>query len=282
MMAQTPNLSHCAGLVRDFDRDRFMTALFAPPDRREALMALYAFNVEIARIRESVREPMAGLIRLQWWRDTFTAAEQGRKIDRHPVALPLVETIRERGLSFDALETILTAREVDLESFGPGDLAAVESYAENTSGILSRLALGILGSEDDGALRAAHLVGTAWALIGQARAVPFHLSMGRLTLPEDVLVGAKSSGAEMLAGQAPPSAIAAGVKALGERAAELLGAARRLPVAREALPGLLLGILADCHLAVLRRCGWNPFDPRVSLPRHRPLRLAWARWRGRF
>jgi len=47
--------------VRRHDRDRFQTVLFAPAARREALFALYAFNYEIARVRERISErPSAG------------------------------------------------------------------------------------------------------------------------------------------------------------------------------------------------------------------------------
>jgi NADH dehydrogenase [ubiquinone] 1 alpha subcomplex assembly factor 6 len=66
-----PELSYCAQQLRRLDPDRYLTALFAPDRRREGLFALYAFNLEVARAREAVREPMMGLIRLQWWRDAL-------------------------------------------------------------------------------------------------------------------------------------------------------------------------------------------------------------------
>ena len=75
------------------DRDRYRTALFAPPDRREALFALYAFNYEIARVRESVTTPMLGQIRLQWWREVVEAAYAGMPRRTHEVAVPLAATI---------------------------------------------------------------------------------------------------------------------------------------------------------------------------------------------
>jgi hypothetical protein len=46
--------SELARLVRRHDRDRFLTVLFAPLPHRAALLALYAFNYEIARTREVV------------------------------------------------------------------------------------------------------------------------------------------------------------------------------------------------------------------------------------
>src|SRR5215469_12593939 len=86
-------LSPVAALVRQHDHDRFQTALFAPAARREALFALYAFNYEIARVRESVREPALGEIRLEWWRQAVDAAYLG-KPPRHPVAEAVAEAVR--------------------------------------------------------------------------------------------------------------------------------------------------------------------------------------------
>src|SRR6266403_2826460 len=84
--AKADRLSPVAALVRRHDRDRFQTVLFAPVARREALFALYAFNYEIARARETVTQPMLGQIRLQWWRENIFAAFEGGVVLHHPGA----------------------------------------------------------------------------------------------------------------------------------------------------------------------------------------------------
>ncbi|MDO8606235.1 MAG: phytoene/squalene synthase family protein [Phaeospirillum sp.] len=281
-MASMPDLSPAARLARDFDRERFITALFAPPERREALMLLYAFNVEVARVRESVHEPMAGMIRLQWWRDTIGAAHDGRPLDHHPIAGPLGELIRRHELPVGMFERLLAAREQDLEVGGPADLAAAETYAADTSSTLTALALAVLGEDGEEELAAGHHVGIAWALVGQVRALGFHLSIGRLTLPEAVLAEAGTTGELVLAGKAPRQALIQAAKAMAHCAKTHLGIARRIRVGRRALPALLPAVLADGHLKVLERAGWDPFDGRVSVPRPQPLRLAWANFRGKF
>ena len=45
--------AYCEAQVRAGDRDRFLAALFAPAQHRAGLFALYAFNLEIARVREA-------------------------------------------------------------------------------------------------------------------------------------------------------------------------------------------------------------------------------------
>ena len=77
----------CETLVRAGDKDRFLATLFAPAEHRAAIFAVYAFNLEIARIREVAREPLAGEIRLQWWSDVLSEALGGGgrgEVEGHP------------------------------------------------------------------------------------------------------------------------------------------------------------------------------------------------------
>src|SRR5579872_6213314 len=103
-------ISSLAALVREHDRDRYQTALFAPADRRAALFALYAFNYEVARVRESVTQPMLGQIRLQWWREAVEAAFAGAPPRHHEVAGPLAAAIGEFGLTRRHFDRLIDAR----------------------------------------------------------------------------------------------------------------------------------------------------------------------------
>ena len=137
--------SPLAELVRQHDRDRYQTALFAPADRREALFALYAFNYEIARVREIVTQPMLGQIRLQWWREAVDAAYEGAPARPHEVAEPLAAVIRGHALTRTHFDRMIDTREHDLADEPPATLAALENYAEGTAATLLSLALEVLG-----------------------------------------------------------------------------------------------------------------------------------------
>src|ERR1700730_8766640 len=115
-----------AALLRRHDRDRFQTALFAPAQRREALLALYAFNYEIARVRESVREPMLGQIRLQWWREAIATAYEGGAARHHEVVEEITAATRGRSLSRAHFYRQIDARERDLDDTPPATLNALE------------------------------------------------------------------------------------------------------------------------------------------------------------
>src|SRR5215475_14937298 len=93
----TVETSYCAQILRRQDPERYLTALFAPFGRREALFALYAFNLELARARESVREPLMGRMRLQWWREALEEIAAGRP-RAHEVVRPLAAAIAAHGL----------------------------------------------------------------------------------------------------------------------------------------------------------------------------------------
>ena len=63
--------------VRAADPDRYFATLFAPASQRPFLFTLYAFHAELARVAETVREPMLGAIRLEWWRESAEVASKG-------------------------------------------------------------------------------------------------------------------------------------------------------------------------------------------------------------
>src|ERR1700736_5526408 len=113
--ARTDRLSPVAALVRRHDRDRYQTVLFAPAARREALFALYAFNHEIARVRERVTEPTLGRIRLEWWRETIAAAYEDGPVRGDVVVEALSDAIRGHGLTREHFDRLIDARERDLD-----------------------------------------------------------------------------------------------------------------------------------------------------------------------
>lgn len=272
-MVQPLLLSPLADTVHRHDRDRFATVMFAPRERREGVLALYAFNAEVARIREMVREPMAGMVRLQWWREVVEGKRE-EEAARSPVAGPLRAVIRDQNLPIALFETMLDARERDLERTPFADLDEVTAYAEATAGSLAELAVMALGCHDTRNRAAARATGTAWALTGLIRAVPLHLSTGWLALPQDLIAAAGSNAEAVLSGRAPKTALIGAVQAMAEAALNHLTRARHARPGRRGLSVLLIATLARAHLKTLRRAGYDPFDGRVAIRRPMPLRLA--------
>ena len=267
----------CAEEVRQHDRERWLTALYAPEPARSRLMALYAFNLEVARARENVTQPTLGLMRLQWWRDALAENVQGR-----PRAHPVAQALAALTLDRDAVERMLSARELDMEDRPIADLAALEAYAEATSAGLSHLALDLLEIGDADARAAARHVGIAWSLVGLLRALPFHASRRRLYLPASLLEQTATDAEAVLAGHFD-AGLGRAVATVAATAAAHLRAARERRVPRQALPVLLPATLADRHLARLRRRGHDPFRLVAGPPSPiDQLALLWRAWRGVF
>ncbi|MCP5365955.1 MAG: squalene/phytoene synthase family protein [Hyphomicrobiales bacterium] len=266
------DVSYCLQQARRHDRDRLLCALFAAPGPRDALVALLAFNLEAARVRETVSEPLIGLMRLQWWRDALDPIFAGTP-PHHQVAMPLSAAVRAHGLSRRHFERLLDARRFDLEDEPPATLADLESYAEATSGGLTLLALEALGARGDAAREAGRRVGIAWALAGLMRAVPYHARLGKSFLPADRAAAAGLPPGVLFDDRHRDrhrDGIAAVVQAVAGAAAGHLRAARDLRPGVEAAarPALLPAALADGHLADLRRARFDPFarPPRPTGP----------------
>jgi NADH dehydrogenase [ubiquinone] 1 alpha subcomplex assembly factor 6 len=274
-----------AAIVRAQDRDRFLTALFAPQSARGALMALYAFNYEIAKTREVVREPMLGRIRLEWWRESVDAIYAGAPLRRHDVVAALAAAAREKNLTRAHLERLIDARERDLLEEPPADLAALEAYARESSVPLVLLALEALGVRDAAAAAAAEGIGMSYALVGLMRAAGFHARLRRSWLPAD-LVAAEGVALEtsLFALKWVPG-LGAVARTVAARARSHLEAARARAreVPRAALPALLPGVLATRTLRTLERAGYDLLSPALARPDGgRSLALALAALRGRY
>ncbi len=278
-MADPRGLSENGMTVRRYDRDRFITALFAPPERREDLFTLYAFNIEIARIRETVSEAMLGQIRLQWWRDTMDRVCAGTP-GHHPLADQLSELVLRQSLPRPLFDRLIEAREHDMLDQPLESLAQLKLYVEDSSAGLSELAALVLGGEDAATQEAARHVGQAWGLIGLLRAHPFMIKARRLHLP---ITEKGLDIEEVLAGEKPPGLIEL-AEQIAQTAAGHLASARKLRrgVSRAAIPALLQAKLADAYLGKLRKTGFDVTDREWSAVNTKPLSLMMAMGLGRF
>jgi phytoene synthase len=176
--------AHCEAVVRAADKDRFLAALFAPAERRRHLFALYAFNGEIARVRELAREALPGEIRLQWWRDVLDGEARG-EVSANPVAAALLDTVKACGLPLDPLVRLIDAHAFDLYDDAMATLADLDAYGRDTDGALMSLAARILG--DDAAMAAAESAGIACTVTNRLRSFPVDVARRQMFVPLEIL-----------------------------------------------------------------------------------------------
>lgn len=205
----------CERLVRDEDPDRAVAVQFAPAEARRHLLALYAFNIETARVRDQISQPLPGEIRLQWWRDIIapTAISAGagepaaeRSGGGHPVAAALLDTIARFDLPPAAFERFLDARIFDLYDDPMPSVTAFEGYAGDTASALIVMAAMILDrSKAPEVSDAAGHAGVAQAAVGALRLLPLHRRRRQVFLPADLLAAAGCPAEALIAGEAEPT-----------------------------------------------------------------------------
>ena len=264
--------SHCADLVRAADRDRFIASLFAPADRRPALQALYAFDAEVARVREVAHTALPGEIRLQWWSEVI-ARERDGEANANPVASALLATMEKFQLRRELLLDLIEARRFDLYEDPMPTLAELETYLRRTSSSLVSLAATILTGAEFEAVTAP--AGIASGLAQALRAFLLHVTRRQLFLPVDMLERHKVHLHDVFAGRSSPGLAAAFAELRDVARRHLATAGQELkPLPHQVVPALLPLAVVRPWLARSERR--DPFTP-VELA---PWRRQWLIWRA--
>jgi 15-cis-phytoene synthase len=268
--------AYCENLVRAGDKDRWLASLFAPADRRAHLHALYAFNLEVARVRDLAREPMAGEIRLQWWREALAGTRPGEAA-ASPVAAALLETIARHGLARQTLLDLIEARAFDLYNDVMPTLEAFAGYGRRTASGLIALAARVLDPDRDVA-EAAGPAGIAYAATGLLRSFALHASRGQLYLPADVLERHGVLASDVFAGRATDALRAARAELVAFARAQFDDfAARRRTLPAAAVPAFLPVALVPAYLRRMEARDDDPFTTPVEVPQ---WRRQWILWRS--
>lgn len=260
-------------IVRKADPDRYIATLYAPEDRRAALFALYAFDAEVARVRDLVSDPLPGEIRLQWWRDVLSDKSDGAA--GHPVARVLLEAIEVHDLPRATFEAYLDARIFDLYDDPMPDRATLEGYCGETSSAMIQLGGLILDRHVASAhATAAGHAGCARAIVRVVRLMPLHRARGQCFVPAEVLAAAGLTRDDYIAG-ADPRAMEAVTSAMVALAAEHLAAFHRVAGALpQALrPAFLPLATLPAALARLSPSAWKKPAAEPSLLRRHVLIL---------
>lgn len=277
------SFAHAAAALRSGDRDRYLATLVLDAQHRDGVTALYAFNADVASIRDRVSDPAPGEIRLQWWNDALEGEGHGA-VRQNPVADALLETIERYGLPAGTLQRLLGARRFDLYDDPMPDLETFEGYAGETTSALYQLAAMILndGKVVETGDAAGHL-GVAHAMIGHLRAFGFMASRGRIMLPWSILEANGVREQEIFSGTESEGLVEA-LGQIGELAGDHLSKAE---VAIRLLPAPLRPAFAQvsvlkAQLAAQVQHAGGAFVPAQDEPEWRKItRLAWWSFRNR-
>ena len=269
---------HCEALVREGDPDRYFATLFAPAPFRPHLFALAAFGLTVARVRDAASNPLAGEIRLQWWRDALQGEARG-DVKANPVAAALDDAIVTRRLGRQPFVDLIDARVFDLYDDPMPRVNDLEGYCGETASSLIRLGSLVLadGAEPGGAAAAGH-AGVAVGITGLLRALPWHARNGQVYLPADLLRQNGVTREDIVSGRGGPGLVRVCAE-LRDRARSHLKAyaAARDTIAPAARPAFLPVALVEIYLRAMERAGYDPLHTPVEMPRWRRM---WRFWRA--
>jgi len=268
--------SFCAELVRSHDFVRYACALFLPAQKRRALLALYAFNVEISRVRAQVSQPLPGEMRLQWWTDLLAGKEHGG-VEGNPVAAELQLAIQTWRLPVGRLTRLIEEHQFDLFNDPMPTMAALEGYLNDTASALFSLAALIAGQSSEAIEHLARHAGLAQGIVQIMVSLPRDASRRQLFVPEQILRSHGCAIEEIFAGKQTAKLRAALDQFLDEAREHLTTAFALLgTVPPEVRP--VFAVLAQVRrdLKLLSRADNDPFVP-LSTSR---FQILWTLWRA--
>jgi phytoene synthase len=266
----------CADLVRAHDFARYASTLFLTQVQRRALLSVYAFNVEISRVREQVSQPLPGEMRLQWWTDTLEGAGHGG-VEGNPVAAELLQTIGEYRLPIEPLSRLIEEHQFDLYNDPMPSMAALEGYVTETSAALFSLGARVAAPPSEATDHLARHAGLAQGIAQVIAALPLDAARRQLFLPLQLLQQHGSGMEEVYSGKQTPGARAAIDQLVGDARKHLRTAFDLLiHVPPQARPVFLPLALVHRDLTRMSRADFDPFVPQ---PTSR-LRTLWTLWRA--
>ncbi|MDP3689409.1 phytoene/squalene synthase family protein [Bradyrhizobium sp.] len=266
----------CADLVRSHDFTRYASTLFVPADRRRALLAVYAFNVEISRVREQVSQPLPGEMRLQWWTDMLAGTGHGG-VEGNPVAAELMLAIRSFRLPVTRLSRLIDEHQFDLYNDPMPTMAALEGYINYTASALFSLGAAIAGRESDEIEHLARHAGLAQGIAQVIAALPQDAARRQLFVPLQLLQQHGCGMEEVFAGKETLKLRAALDQLIAEGRGHLKTAFALLAdVPPEVRPLFLPLALVRRDLQRMSRADNDPFAPHFTSR----LRTLWTLWRA--
>lgn len=260
------------------DPDRMAAAFFAPASVRDDVLALYAFNIELARVRETVREPLAGQMRLAWWRDQINRIPERRSLDA-PVGRALAHSVARHALPLDLLHGLIDARGQELTETPFATDLEFDAHAGATATAMMKLAARICGTGDK-ADAVAGPAGLAFALVGTLRSQAFEARHRRCFLPLSALAKAGIGPEDVFA--CDTLRVRPVWHAMAARALAAIREARRHAIPRGASAAILPAVLARQYIPLLMAQDIALFNAPPQLRRlTAAAALARAAWTGR-
>lgn len=273
----TPDL-YCQQKAARSGSSFYYSFLFLPPERRRAIISLYAFCRELDDVVDECSDPELARTKLRWWRSQVDRIYSG--IPEHPVAQALTTTTRAYRLPQQLLEEFIQGMEMDLNQRRYANFPALKQYCFRAAGVVGLMSAEIFGYENPATLEYAEKLGLAFQLTNIIRDVGEDARRDRIYLPVDELARFNVSAGDILQCRESP-----GFQQLMEYQIERAQGYYRdafaalPPVDRKSQrAGLVMAAIYQALLNEIRRDSSRVLTQRISLTPLRKLWIAWKTW----
>ncbi|GAA5159144.1 presqualene diphosphate synthase HpnD [Viridibacterium curvum] len=251
---------------------------FLAPEKRRAIMALYAFCREVDDVVDDIPDPQIAQTKLEWWRKETCEIHSGSPT--HPVTQALAEVVKTINLPREQLLEIIEGMQMDLQQSRYLDFKGLQLYCYRVASVVGLLAAEIFGYTDRQTLKYAHDLGIAFQLTNIIRDVGEDARRGRIYLPIDELQQFNVTAREITDGQYSDK-FRALMEFQIERAERYYAQAMAHLPAVDRKPqraGLIMAAIYRATLDEIKRDGCKVLSQRTSLTPIRKLWIAVTTW----
>ncbi len=256
----------------------YYSFLFLPPERRQAIMALYAFCREVDDVVDECNDISLASTKLAWWRQEVERIGEGNP--QHPVGQALKNVAPGINLPKEQLLEIIDGMEMDLQQSRYLDFKGLSLYCYRVASVVGLLAAEIFGYQDRQTQKYAHDLGMAFQLTNIIRDIGEDARRGRIYIPVDELQQFNVTAKDILDGKYSDNFTAL-MQFQYERAQRYYEQAfAQLPAIdrKNQRPGLIMAAIYRTLLAEIKDENFRVLHQRISLPPMRKLWLAAKTW----
>lgn len=256
----------------------YYSFLFLPPQRRQAITALYAFCREVDDVVDECSDPMLARTKLVWWRKEVQQMLAGAAT--HPVTLALAPHLKTFNIQGEHLQAVIDGMEMDLDQTRYLDFPALQRYCWHVASVVGIMSASIFGCINPRTLEYAEKLGMAFQLTNIIRDVGEDARRGRIYLPVNELQAHAVPASDLLNAKHSERFEALmrfqvqRAQAYYDEAFALLPAEDR----RAQRPGLIMAAIYRTLLNEIEHDGFHVLDHKISLTPIRKLWLAWKTW----
>jgi len=278
---------YCEDKTRGSGSSFFYAFLFLSPEKRRAMMALYAFCREVDDIADEIKEKEVAVRKLAFWQEEIDRVFEHKA--RHPVGIELMWTIAHYPVEKEQFTAMIEGMLMDVSGKAMVTDEDLDLYCYRVAGVVGLMSIAVFGYQNEQSKTFALQMGNALQLTNILRDVYEDTKIERIYLPQQTRAKFKVTDQAFRDGFSADNSseslekntnLKALLKHYFDKAEQAYAdALAALPQEdRQSLtPSLMMGAIYYAHLAKLKAVDFDVWQHPVRLS---PLNKIWVAWRA--